>query len=111
MDALTRRMFFRLGLTTTAAVAATAAMTSCSGGKPAAARGCADPEAMSPSENSLRQANHYVENSSDAAKTCADCTFFTAAVDGPGCGTCTIYTGGPANAKGTCDSWAAKAPA
>lgn len=112
MDALTRRSFFRLGLTMTAAVTGAVAMTACSGGKPATAGGgCADPEAMSPSDNSMRQANHYVEKSADAAKTCAGCTFFTAGADGAGCGTCTIYTGGPANPQGYCDSWAAKAPA
>jgi hypothetical protein len=113
MDALTRRSFFRLGLTVSAAAAASAALTSCSGGKsqPASAGGCANPEDMSPSETSLRQANHYVENSADAAKSCAGCTFFTPGADGAGCGTCQIYTGGPANPKGYCDSWAAKAAA
>ena len=109
MNALTRRSFFRLGLTVSAVAAAATALTSCSGGKPAAAGGgCADPEDMSPSETSLRQANHYVENSADAAKTCAGCTFFTLGADGAGCGICEIYTGGPANPKGYCDSWAAK---
>ena len=114
MDALTRRSFFRLGLTVSAAAAASAALTACSGGKSqqtSAGGGCADPEDMSPSETSLRQANHYVENSDDAAKTCAGCTFFTPGADGAGCGTCQIYTGGPANPKGHCDSWAAKAAA
>jgi hypothetical protein len=112
MDALTRRSFFRLGLTVSAAAAASAALTACSGGKPASAGGgCADPEDMSPSETSLRDANHYVENSADAAKTCAGCTFFTPGTDGAGCGTCQIYTGGPANPKGYCDSWAAKVAA
>ncbi len=114
MDALTRRSFFRLGLTVSAAAAAGTALTSCSGGKsqPASAGGgCANPEDMSPSETSLREANHYVENSADAAKTCAACTFFTPGADGAGCGTCQIYTGGPANPKGHCDSWAAKTAA
>jgi hypothetical protein len=114
MDALTRRSFFRLGLTVSAVAAGGAALTACSGGKPqpaSAAGGCANPEDMSPSETSLRDANHYVENSADAAKTCAACTFFTPGADGAGCGTCQIYTGGPANAKGYCDSWAAKAAA
>ena len=114
MDALTRRSFFCLGLTVSAAAAASAALTACSGGKSqqtSAGGGCADPEDMSPSETSLRQANHYVENSGDAAKTCAACTFYTPGADGAGCGTCQIYTGGPANPKGHCDSWAAKAAA
>jgi hypothetical protein len=112
MDTLTRRSFFRLGLTVSAAAAAATALTSCSGGKPATAGGgCADSENMSPSETSLREANHYVENAADAAKSCSGCTFFTPGADGAGCGTCQIYTGGPANPKGYCDSWAAKVPA
>jgi hypothetical protein len=112
MDALTRRSFFRLGLTVSAAAAAGAALTACGKSGPASAGGgCANPEEMSPSETSLREANHYVENSADAAKTCAACTFFTAGADGAGCGTCPISTGGPANPKGYCDSWAAKPPA
>ncbi len=114
MDALTRRSFFRLGLTVSAVAAGAAALTACSGGKsePASAGGgCANPEDMSPSETSLRDANHYVENSADTAKTCAGCTFFMPGADGAGCGTCEIYTGGPANPKGYCDSWAAKAAA
>jgi hypothetical protein len=114
MDALTRRSFFRLGLTVSAAAAASAALTSCSGGKPqpaSAANACANPEDMSPSETSLRQANHYVEASADAAKNCSGCHFFTPGADAAGCGTCQIYTGGPANPKGYCDSWAAKTAA
>lgn len=111
MDALTRRMFCRLCLTTTAATAAVT-LTACSGGKSgSASASCADPEAMSPSETSLRQANHYGERSDDAAKTCKGCTFFTAGADATACGTCQIFTGGPANPSGHCDSWAAKTPA
>jgi High potential iron-sulfur protein len=111
MDALTRRSFFRLGLTMTAATTVAAALTSCSGKSATAASVCADPEAMSPSETSLRQANHYLERSSDAGKTCSGCSFFTASAEAKACGTCQIFTGGPANPQGHCDSWAAKAPA
>ena len=109
MNSLTRRSFFRLSLTVPAAAAVLGSLASCGGSKPAVAQGgCADPGAMSSSETSLRKANHYVEQAADAAKTCAGCTFFTPATDGSGCGSCQIYTGGPANAKGHCDSWAAK---
>jgi hypothetical protein len=111
MDALTRRSFFRLGLAMSTGVAATAALSSCGGSKPQAAASiaCASPDALSPSEMSLRQSNHYVEKSADAAKHCAGCNFFTAGTAAAGCGTCQIYNGGPANPQGYCDSWAAKA--
>ena len=110
MNSLSRRSFFRLGLTASAGVAAAAVLSSCGAKKEAAgAAACASPETLSPSDQSLRQANHYVEKSADAAKTCAGCSFYTAAADGSSCGTCQIYTGGPANAGGYCDSWAAKA--
>jgi hypothetical protein len=76
----------------------------CKSDKPAA---CANPENMSPSEKSLREAQHYVERSPDPAKVCAGCGFFSAA-DGAGdCGHCQIFNG-PANAKGRCESWAAR---
>lgn len=109
MHSVSRRGFFRIGLTASLATAAGSALTACSGGQSGASArgGCADPDALSPSENSLRTANHYVEKSADAAKTCAGCTFFTAATDGGPCGTCQIFTGGPANPQGYCDSWAA----
>ena len=109
MHALTRRSFFRLGLAVSAGVAAAGALSSCSGGNSiTASASCANPEALAPSELSLRQSNHYVETSADTAKTCARCSFFTAGADAAGCGTCQIYGGGPANPKGYCDSWAAK---
>jgi len=72
--------------------------------KPAA---CADPEKMSPSEKSLRDAQHYVERSPDPAKVCGGCAFFSAAEGAGDCGRCQIFNG-PANAKGHCGSWAAR---
>ncbi len=72
-------------------------MTSCGKSQPAVQGGCADSGAMSPSETSLRQANHYVEQSADAAKISADSTFFTPGASGSTRGSCQIYTGGAAN--------------
>ncbi len=109
MRSLSRRSFVRVSLTLSTAAAATTVLSACGYRQSAtAAASCADPASMSPSETSLRQANHYVEQSADAAKTCAGCAFFTAGVDAAGCGSCQIYTGGPANPKGYCDSFAAK---
>lgn len=107
MESLNRRSFFRMGLTAASAGAGVLTLTAC--GKNQAgtdATACANPNDMSPSDTSLRQANAYVEKSADSAKTCGGCTFFTAATDGGACGTCQIFTGGPANRDGFCNSWA-----
>jgi High potential iron-sulfur protein len=111
MRELNRRSFFRLGLVVSAGVAAGTQLVACSGGKTdsAAASACAGPDQLSPSDMSLRESNHYVEASADPAKACTACSFFTPATDGGSCGTCQIFTGGPANAQGSCDSWSAKA--
>jgi hypothetical protein len=87
------------------ACGATLTLAACGNSEKSAA--CADPEKMSPSEKSLREAQHYVERSPDPAKVCGGCGFFSAA-DGAGdCGQCRIFNG-PANAKGHCESWAAR---
>lgn len=69
---------------------------------------CYDPNKLPLSQKSRRRANDYVEQSSDPAKHCSLCSFFTAAA--PGCGTCTIL-GGPVNAGAVCSSFAVKAKA
>jgi len=54
---------------------------------------------------SLRQSLHYTESSSDPAKKCSGCSFFS---DPQGaCGKCMIFNG-PTNANGHCDSFAAR---
>lgn len=111
MRELNRRSFFRLGLAVSAGVAASTQLVGCSGGNSdeSLAAACAGPDQLSLSDMSLRESNRYVEAAADPTKACEHCSFFTAAVDGTGCGSCEIFTGGPANAKGTCDSWSAKA--
>jgi High potential iron-sulfur protein len=106
-----RRSFFRLGLAVSAGVAASTQIVGCSAGNSdeSSASACAGPDQLSPSEMSLRESNRYVEAAADPSKACELCSFFKAAADGTGCGSCEIFTGGPANAKGTCDSWSAKA--
>lgn len=108
MESINRRSFLRIGLTATTAGVAVLQLTAC-GNKPSGstAAACADPNDMSPSETSLRQASAYVEKSADPAKTCGGCAFFTAGTSGA-CGTCQIFTGGQANREGFCNSWAAK---
>jgi hypothetical protein len=72
----------------------------------AAEKVCADLNAMDSGQKSIRESLNYVEMSKDPAKTCGGCGFFEAPKDG--CGTCMIFTGGPANAKGHCDAFSAK---
>lgn len=67
---------------------------------------CADLDAMSDGERGIRRSLNYVETSSNPEQACADCAFFHA---GQACGTCDMFNGGPANPKGRCDSWSAKA--
>ncbi|MCU0759962.1 MAG: high-potential iron-sulfur protein [Steroidobacteraceae bacterium] len=104
-----RRSFLKYGLQVTVVGATAAALQAC-GQKPsggaASAGGCVDLDSLTASEQSLRKSMNYVEQSQKPAETCAGCSFFTAG-EGP-CGTCEIFTGGPANAGGRCDSWAAK---
>lgn len=69
--------------------------------KHAAAAECADPT------EGLRASLHYVETSRDPKKSCNACGFFTPDPKDAACGACMIFNG-PANAKGHCDSWAAK---
>ena len=56
---------------------------------------CANPNSLSFSENSIRQANNYTESSPYADKNCLNCAFFTAEHAGedgavPNCGDCSI---------------------
>lgn len=65
---------------------------------------CASVQAMDGAARSLRQSLHYIETSSDPNMVCAGCAFFHVG-DSATCGICDIYSGGPANAGGHCDSW------
>jgi hypothetical protein len=64
---------------------------------------CYDPAALPFSQKSRRRSAGYVEASTDPARHCSLCSFFTAAA--AGCGTCTIL-GGPVNAGALCGSFA-----
>lgn len=58
-----------------------------------------------PSSDALRSSLHYIAKSSDPAKACHACTYFTNATSP--CGNCAIMSG-PVNMNGHCDSWTAK---
>ena len=102
-----RRSFLVSGLRLSAAGVAVAALSGC-GSKPASSTACADLASLPASEQSLRQSMNYAEKAPDPAKRCAGCSFFTAGEGGAACGRCEIYSGGPANPGGHCDSWAAR---
>lgn len=75
----------------------------------AAAEGaaCYDPDALPLSQKSRRRSLGYVELSSDPARRCGACSFFTAA--SPDCGACAMLGGGPVKAGAVCRSFAPKA--
>lgn len=68
---------------------------------------CYDPAKLPFTQKSRRRALGYVDTSKEPARRCGLCAFFTAA--GPGCGTCQMLSGGPVDAVGVCNSFAAKA--
>jgi hypothetical protein len=63
---------------------------------------CYDPAALPLSQKNRRRSLSYVEASTDPAKHCSACTFFTAAAEG--CGTCGLLMG-PVNAGAVCASF------
>ena len=65
---------------------------------------CADPEAMSSSEASMRSSLGYTPSSPDPAQNCAGCAYFKGG--SAECGACDLLGGGQVNASGRCDSWA-----
>jgi hypothetical protein len=114
MSSLSRRTFLNRSLlvplagTTAWALSACGSKGGATGGASAAAAVCADPRKLTAAENAQRQSFHYVEQSTDQTKTCSGCSFFTPSESGTGCGQCQVLLG-PANPRGHCDSWAAKA--
>ncbi|MBT4741100.1 MAG: hypothetical protein HN793_12855 [Rhodospirillaceae bacterium] len=104
-----RRSVVKLGVQAPFAVAATSMLAACGGEEIAL---CADPNALSFGENSIRQANKYTEESAEPENNCLNCAFFTpepAGPDGevPNCGHCSIFEG-LASKNGYCDSWSTK---
>ena len=72
----------------------------------AAAQACVKGDDLTASQVSLRAALKYEDPSTEPAKVCAGCAFFTA--DADACGQCKLLNG-PVSAKGRCSSWAARA--
>lgn len=99
-----RRAAVKFGVQVSAVGAAAGLLSACGEGEQVAL--CADPNSLSFSQNSLRQANKYIEASPYADKNCLNCAFFRAE-EGATCGDCDIFEG-PASKDGYCDSWSAK---
>ncbi len=106
MNRITRRTVLALGLKSTGAALAVAGLAACAK-QETAALSCADPNSLTASETSLRQASQYVVKAPDPAKNCAGCAFFTADAAAKVCGQCQILSG-TVDATGHCTSWAAK---
>jgi hypothetical protein len=94
-----RRRFLTLAATT----APLAALTIGIGSALAETAACYDPAALPFSQKTRRRSLGYVEASTDPAKHCSACSFFTAAA--AGCGTCGLLNG-PVNAGAVCSSFA-----
>jgi hypothetical protein len=69
---------------------------------------CADLSAMSDADQSTRKSLNYVEAGPNPDQVCAKCSFFHAGSTAGGCGTCDMFSGGPVNSHGHCNSWSAK---
>lgn len=67
---------------------------------------CFNPDLLPGSQKSMRKALGFVAVSTDTAKSCNRCAFFTATANG--CGKCQLLVGGPVTATGVCRSWAKK---
>ena len=106
---LSRRALLHRSIQIPIGVASIAALASCSGGAntgaPATSAGniCAGVETMDENARALRRSLHYTEISPDQNAACGQCAYFHSGASG--CGTCDIYSGGPANSRGHCDSW------
>lgn len=72
----------------------------------AAGAACYDPDALPLSQKSRRRSLSYTETSSDPARHCGLCNFFTRSTSD--CGTCAMLGGGPVNAGAVCSSFAPK---
>lgn len=77
------------------------------GGEPEALV-CAKPGALSEAQKQQRKLDNYTEKSPDPGKTCCGCGFFTRGAGATACGKCAIFNG-PANPRGKCDDWTARA--
>lgn len=91
------------------AAGATGLLAACGGKKKTASKStlsCKDTSGLTPAEKQMREQLAYVDKSPQAAKNCANCSFFQSKGDNA-CGGCTLIKG-PIHPQGYCNSWAEK---
>lgn len=64
-----------------------------------------EPGSLTPQEQSMRSALHYVDLGDDPARHCIRCALYTG--NERACGTCTVVAGA-IHPQGTCDSFVAR---
>lgn len=106
-DKISRRAMLVGGLKAPVAGVLLFGLAGCGGGASAGGVVCADVSAMSDGDQSTRKAMNYTEAGSNPNEVCVGCSFFHAG--GGTCGTCDMFSGGPVNSHGHCDSWNKKA--
>jgi hypothetical protein len=67
---------------------------------------CVNLDALPMGQKGMRRSLNFKLQSSDPAKRCATCAFFTAASGG--CGKCQLLSGGAVGSTSVCDSWTKK---
>ena len=70
------------------------------------AAACFNPDTLPASQKSMRKALGFAGISTDPAKSCSGCAFFTPSANG--CGKCQLLSGGPVSGSSVCRSWAKK---
>ena len=99
-----RREVTRRALTVPGVAWAAPAALACSERAEDARLHCDDTTGMAQRVIAARRAQHYVDESPDAAERCDNCRYFQAGAEGR-CGTCRVLEG-PIHPEGTCDLWA-----
>ncbi|MEO1077965.1 MAG: high-potential iron-sulfur protein [Pseudomonadota bacterium] len=106
---ITRREAIKRGLKLTTSGGLLLGLAACGDDESGGSLVCADPGGMTSAQASVRRSLNYTEQSSDASQVCTGCDFFKAGAGSGNCGSCEIFSGGPVNPAGRCDSWSADA--
>ena len=101
---ITRRAVLRRGIQISVGGVSLLALNGCGGSKNEQFS-CVDPDELSEGERSMRVSMEYTDVSANAAESCSECAFFSAAESA--CGECELL-GGQVSETGHCDSWSAK---
>ena len=107
-----RRDATRRALTVLGAVfVAPSALAACGGEEEGGGGGgelsCNDTSGLEQAQITAREAQNYVDRSTNAEQNCGNCRFYTAAGEGE-CGGCQVVQG-PIHPEGYCNLWAAQA--